>query len=326
MTCRRWQRAGGKHANNWEDSGIMHQRLYKVLVVCALFLAAPLAGAQEKKATADKPSTVVARVNGYEITAKEVELAGEDVAAQLKDVPPKMRYPLLVQYLIERHLLAQQALKEGLANSEEYKRRLRFYQYKALRDAYFFKKIKPRVTPEKVKEVYERETKKVKPVVRVRARHILVSTKEEAEKILKELKKGAKFEDLARKYSKDGSKEFGGDLGYFTYDEMVPEFSKVAFSLKVGEVSKPVKTEYGWHIIKVEDRKKIGPRPLKEVAPGIEALLLRQEVQKEVAALGKKGKIELLDPELKKLQEETQKKLEELKKKAEAAKKAKGKK
>ena len=305
----------------------MIQRSKPFLASCMLLAALPLAAmAQTKQQTADKPSTVVARVNGYEITAKEVELAGEDVAAQLKDVPPKMRYPLLVQYLIERHLLAQKALKEGLANSEEYKRRLRFYQYKALRDAYFHTKIKPRVTPEKVKEVYERETKKVKPVVRVRARHILVSTREEAEKILKELKKGAKFEDLARKYSKDGSKEFGGDLGYFTYDEMVPEFSKVAFSLKVGEVSKPVKTEYGWHIIKVEDRKKIGPRPLAEVAPGIEALLLRQEVEKEVAALSKAGKIELLDPELKKLQEEGKKRLEELKKKAAAAKKAKGKK
>ena len=303
----------------------MYQRLYRFFVVGALLLgtsSAELAEAQEQKVAADKPSTVVARVNGYEITAREVELAGEEVAAQLRDVPPKMRYPLLVQYLIERHLLAQKALKEGLANSEEYKRRLRYYQYKALRDAYFVKKIKPRVTKDKIREVYERETKKVKPIERVRARHILVSTREEAEKILAELKKGAKFEDLARKYSKDGSKEFGGDLGYFTFDEMVPEFSKVAFSLKKGEVSKPVKTEYGWHIIKVEDRKKIGPRPLEEVAPGIEALLLRQEVQKEVAALSKAGKIELLDPELKKLQEQTKKRLEEMKKRAEAAKKA----
>ena len=292
-----------------------------------MLVALPIAGwAQAKQQANDKPSTVVARVNGYEITAREVALAGEDVAPQLKDVPPKMRYPLLVQYLIERHLLAQKALKEGLANSEEYKRRLRFYQYKALRDAYFTTKIKPRVTRDKVKEIYERETKKVKPVERIRARHILVSTREEAEKILKELKAGAKFEDLARKYSKDGSKEFGGDLGYFTFDEMVPAFSKAAFALKVGEVSKPVKTEYGWHIIKLEDRKKIGPRPLAEVAPGIEALLLRQEVEKEVAALSKAGKIELLDPELKKIQEENRKRLEELKKKAAAAKKAKAKK
>ena len=284
----------------------------------ALVMLPLLAQAQQK--AQQKPSTVVARVNGYEITAREVDLAAQDVAAQLKDVPPKMRYPLIVQYLIERHLLAQKALKEGIANDEEYKRRLRFYQYKALRDAYFAKKIKPRVTADKVKAVYEKETKKIKPIERVRARHILVSTKEEAEKVLKELKAGAKFEDLARKYSKDGSKEFGGDLGYFTKDEMVPAFSKAAFALKKGEISKPVKTEYGWHIIKLEDRKKIGPRPLAEVAPGIEALLLRQEVQKEVAELGKAGKIELLDPELKKLQEENRKRIEELKKKAAQAK------
>ena len=290
-----------------------------------LALGTPLFAQTPKKVETKEPSTVVARVNGYEITAREVALAAEDVAAQLKGVPPQMRYPLIVQYLIERHLLAQKALKEGLANDEEYKRRLRFYQYKALRDAYFARKIKPRVTPEKVKAVYEQETKKVKPVERVRARHILVSTKEEAEKVLKELKAGAKFEDLARKYSKDGSKEFGGDLGYFTRDEMVPEFSKAVFALKKGEVSKPVKTEYGWHIIKLEDRKEIGPRPLEEVAPGIEILLLRQEVQKEVAELGKAGKVEILDPDLKKLQEENRKRLEELKKKAAEAGKAGGK-
>ncbi len=291
-----------------------------VFVAGMALVMLPLVAQAQQKVVSQKPSTVVARVNGYEITAREVELAAQDVAAQLKDVPPKMRYPLIVQYLIERHLLAQKALKEGLANDEEYKRRLRFYQYKALRDAYFFKKIKPRVTPDKVKAVYEKETKKLKPVERVRARHILVSTKEEAEKVLNELKAGKKFEDLARKYSKDGSKEFGGDLGYFTKDEMVPAFSRAVFALKVGEISRPVKTEYGWHIIKLEDRKKIGPRPLAEVAPGIEALLLRQEVQKEVGELSKAGKIELLDPELKKLQEQNRKRLEELKKKAAQAK------
>jgi len=292
------------------------QTLKVILWSTALILSASALPAQQAKVVKDKGSTVVARVNGYEITAKEVEMAAEDVAAQLANVPPKMRYPLIVQYLIERHLLAQKALKEGLADSEEYKRRVRFYQFKALRDAYFHQKIKPRITREKVRKIYEEETRKIKPVERVRARHILVSTREEAEKVLRELEGGAKFADLARKYSKDGSKEFGGDLGYFTFEEMVPEFSKAVFALKVGEVSRPVKTEYGWHIIKLEDRKKVGPRPFEQVAPSIEALLLRQEVQKEVAGLGKAGKIELVDPELKKLQEENRKRAEEAAKKA----------
>ncbi len=298
-------------------STVRHRLAGAAVLALALVIGGGTLAAQDKPRRDDgKPSTVVARVNGYEITAREVEMAAEDVAPQLSNVPPAMRYPLIVQYLIERHLLAQKALKEKLADTEEYKRRVRFYQFKALRDAYFQTRIKPRVGADRVRAIYEEETKKIKPVERVRARHILVSTKEEAEKVLKELAAGAKFEELARKYSKDGSKEFGGDLGYFTFEEMVPEFSKAVFALKVGETSRPVKTEYGWHVIKLEDRKKVGPRPLEEVAPSIEALLLRQEVQKEVAELGKAGKIELVDPELRKLQEQNRKRAEDAARKA----------
>ncbi len=283
----------------------------------ALCIFAFAGAAQAQQAgKAPQKDTVVLRVNGHNITRSEVALAADDIAVQLRTVPPKLRYPLIVQYLMERHLLAQQAIKDGMTNSPEYKRRVRFYQYKALRDAYFHDKIAPKVTDEEILKVYKKETAKIKPVERVRARHILVSTKAEAEKVLKELKAGAKFEDLAKKYSKDGSKEFGGDLGYFTYEEMVPEFSKAVFALKKGEVSKPVKTDYGWHIIKLEDRKKVGARPLAEIKPSIRALLLRQAVQKELAKISKTAKIEILDPELKKLDEENKKRLKGLREKA----------
>ena len=286
-----------------------------VSIAAAAVFAAGAAQAQQAPAKAKK-DTVILRVNGHNITASEVALAADDISVQLRDVPPKLRYPLIVQYLMERHLLAQQAIKEGMTNSPEYKRRVRFYQYKALRDAYFHDKLAPTVTDAEMRKVYEKEAGKVKPVERVRAKHILVSTKEEAEKVLKELKAGAKFEDLAKKYSKDGSKEFGGDLGYFTYEEMVPEFSKAVFALKKGEVSKPVKTDYGWHVIKLVDRKKVGARPFEEVKAGIRALLLRQAVQKKIAELQKKAKIEILDPQLKKLKEESIKLRQKMKQKA----------
>ncbi len=286
-----------------------------VSIAAAAVFAAGAAQAQQAPAKAKK-DTVILRVNGHNITTSEVALAADDISVQLRDVPPKLRYPLIVQYLMERHLLAQQAIKEGMTNSPEYKRRVRFYQYKALRDAYFHDKLAPTVTDAEMRKVYEKEAGKVKPVERVRAKHILVSTKEEAEKVLKELKAGAKFEDLAKKYSKDGSKEFGGDLGYFTYEEMVPEFSKAVFALKKGEVSKPVKTDYGWHVIKLVDRKKVGARPFEEVKAGIRALLLRQAVQKKIAELQKKAKIEILDPQLKKLKEESIKLRQKMKQKA----------
>ncbi|MGE0210401.1 MAG: peptidylprolyl isomerase [Parvibaculaceae bacterium] len=267
------------------------------------------AGAEENK--------VLARVNGHEITTKEVELAADDVLPQLKDLPPRLRFPFLVEYLVERHLLAQLAVKEGMTDNEEYKRRLAFYQAKALRDAYFAAKLKPMVTEDRVKATYDEQAAKVPPEERARAQHILVATEKEAQDIKARLEKGEKFEELAKQYSLDGSKDYGGDLGYFTAGEMVPEFSKAVFALKEGEVSQPVKTEFGWHIIKLEDRRAGGPQPYDQVKEPIRMVLLRKAVQDKLLELRKEAKIEVLDPDLKKLQEETEKKRDEIDKKIE---------
>jgi peptidyl-prolyl cis-trans isomerase C len=258
---------------------------------------------------------VIAKVNGHEITTTEVEIAAEDIVLQLTDLPPKLRFPFIVEYLVERHLLAQAAVKEGVAESEEYKDRLAFYQAKSLRDAYFYKNIRPTISDEDVKTAYEKEASKIKVAERVRARHILVATEKEAKDVIARLEKGEKFEDLAKNLSRDGSKEYGGDLGYFSAEEMVPEFSKAAFALKVGGLSKPIKTNYGWHVIKLEDRKKGGAQPFDQVRGSIRAILTRKKVQEKVLELRKLAKIEILDPDLKKLQELNAQRLEELRKK-----------
>jgi peptidyl-prolyl cis-trans isomerase C len=258
---------------------------------------------------------VVVVINGHEIKTSEVEIAAEDIALQLGDLPAKLRYPFLIEYLVERHLLAQAAVKQGIADTEEYKQRLAFYQAKALRDAYFNSAIKPSVTEEEVKAAYDKEASKVKVSERVRARHILVQTEKEARDILARLNKGEKFEDIAKQVSLDGSKDYGGDLGYFSAEEMVPEFSKAAFTLKIGETSEPVKTDYGWHVIKVEDRKQGGAQPFDQVKAGIKAVLMRKKVQDIVTELRKEAKIEIVDPDLKKLQQMGEKRIEELKKK-----------
>lgn len=293
----------------------MDFRKLKALRVLALAGAVALpALAGSAAAEEDK---VLARVNGHDITTKEVELAADDVMTQLKDLPPRLRFPFLVEYLVERHLLAQLAVKEGMTDNEEYKRRLAFYQAKALRDAYFAAKLKPMVTEEEVKKTYDAQAAKVPPEERARAQHILVATEKEAQDIKARLDKGEKFEDLAKKYSLDGSKDYGGDLGYFTAGEMVPEFSTAAFALKVGEVSQPVKTEFGWHIIKLEDRRPGGPQPYEQVKEPIRMVLLRKAVQDKLVELRKEAKIEIIDPDLKKLQEETEKKRDEIDKKIE---------
>jgi peptidyl-prolyl cis-trans isomerase C len=254
-----------------------------------------------------KEDKVVAVVNGHEIKVSEVEMAAEDILGQLPDVPPKLRYPYIVEYLVERHLLAQAAVKEGIADSDEYNRRLALYQAKALRDAYFAQTIVPTVTEDEMKKAYDTESAKVAQTERVRARHILVASEQEAKQIRARLEKGEKFEDLAKQYSLDGSKEYGGDLGYFSAPEMVPEFSKAAFALKPGEISQPVKTDFGWHIIKLEDRKMGGAQPYDQVKTAIRNILLRKKTQEKIISLRRQSKIELKDPDLQKFADEAQK-------------------
>jgi peptidyl-prolyl cis-trans isomerase C len=247
---------------------------------------------------------VVATVNGYEIKTSEVRMAFDDVIGQLPNMPPKLRFPFVVEFLIERHLLAQVAAKDGVGDSEDYKRRLAAYQAKALRDSYLAQKISPAVTDEEIKAAYDKESAKVKQTERVRARHILVATEKEANDIEAKLQKGEKFEDLAKQYSLDGSKDYGGDLGYFTAPEMVKEFSDAAFKLKVGEISPPVKSDYGWHIIRMDDRKMGAAQPFDQVKQAIRNVLVRDKVQALLASLQGTAKVEIIDPDLKKAQAE----------------------
>ncbi len=305
----------------------LHKLLLNTTMAVGLVLTGSAAGFQYANAqttapkTASKPvNKVLAIVNGHKITTKEVKLAADDILPHLSDVPAKLRYSFIIEYLIERHLLAQQAIREGMGDNAEYKTRLIFYQSKALRDAYFTDKIKAKITEAKVRAIYDKQAKTITGAERFRARHILVGTEKEAKEVAKQLKAGANFETLAKQISLDGSKDFGGDLGYFTAEEMVKEFSAAAKSLKPGETSGPVKTEFGWHIIRMIDRKAGGPRPFDEVKTPIKLVLLRQAVQDKVNELRKTAKIEMVDPDLKRLLSLTKKKAAEIKKAQDKAK------
>ena len=287
----------------------IHTKLKIALLAGALGLAmagTAFAQADNTAAPLTGQDTTVATVNGYEIKTSEVRMAFDDVIGQLPNMPAKLRFPFVVEFLIERHLIAQVAAKEGTADTDDYKRRLAAYQAKALRDSYLAQKISPSITDDEIKAAYDKETAKVTQTERVRARHILVATEKEATDIEAKLQGGAKFEDLAKQYSLDGSKDYGGDLGYFTAPEMVAEFSKATFALKLGEVSKPVKTEYGWHVIRLDDRKMGAAQPFDQVKSAIRNVLVRNKVQEILAGLQGTAKVEILDPDLKKAQEEAQ--------------------
>jgi peptidyl-prolyl cis-trans isomerase C len=296
-------------------SRLLRNSAMGLAILGASLVAATPSQAQEESAT-EQPlegaNEVVAKVNGYEIRVSEVRMAFDDVIGQLPNLPKKLRYPFVVEFLVERHLLAQLANKEGIADSEDYKRRLAAYQAKALRDSYLAQVISPKVKEEDIRAVYEAESKKVSETERVRARHILVASEKEATSILDRIKKGEKFEDLAKQYSLDGSKDYGGDLGYFTAPEMVPAFSKAAFALKKDEVSAPVKTDFGWHIIRLEDRKQGVAQPYDQVKGAIRNVLVRGKVNETLASLRNVAKVEILDEDLKKLAEEAKKQRDQL--------------
>lgn len=262
-------------------------------------------------AFAQEKDPVVLTVNGQEIRASEISFAKDEILPHLGGLPPKARYPFIVDYLVERHLLAQAAVRDKLNKSDAYRKRLRYYQVKALREAYFAEALRPKVTEEMVRATYDKEKSTSKVRKRARAQHILVKTQKEADELYEKIKNGADFAQLARDHSTDEVAAKGGDLGYFFAEEMVPEFSKVVFDLKKNEVGGPVKTKFGWHIVKLVNMQSIGPRKFEDVREGIQAILLRELVQGEVSKYKKQSNIKYIDPDLIKLRADVQKRVKE---------------
>ena len=284
-----------------------------ITLLAALVGGGALAGFASAQTTSDNGNVAVI-INGHKITAAEVSLAIDDILPQIGEVPPNLRYAFVVEYLVERHLLAQEAVRLKLVDSKAYIKRMRFYQAKALRDALFAEKIAPLVTDELIESEYKKLASQVDPVPRAHARHIIVATETEAEKISNQLATGTSFEELAKRHNIDGSNAYGGDLGKFTRNEMVPVFSNAVFALKKGQISAPVKTDHGWHIIKLEDMQDVGPQPLERVKGPIKLSLQRKAVQDQVRKLRETGTIEVMDPDLVKLQtqvREQRRKIEE---------------
>lgn len=199
---------------------------------------------------------VLAKVNGEAITDKDIEIALPDVLAEYPNLDAKQQREITLDFLIEMKAAAQKAKAEKLENGDEFKRRLSYVRERVLMQELLAKVAKEGVSDAKVKAFYDEQVKAIKPVEEVRARHVLVEGEEDAKKIITRVKGGEDFGKIAKEVSKDpGSGAEGGDLGYFTKERMVPEFAEAAFAAKVGDVVGPVKSQFGWHVIKVEDRR-----------------------------------------------------------------------
>jgi peptidyl-prolyl cis-trans isomerase C len=239
---------------------------------------------------------VVARINGVDIREGDIKMAEEDIGAQLAQVPPETRRDYLVTYVGDMILLTQAAEAQKLADSDEFKQQLEFTRKKLLMARLLDAQAKAAATEANMRKVYEDATKQMKPEEEVHARHILVETEEEAKAIREELQKGADFAELAKSKSKDpGAAAEGGDLGFFSKDQMVPEFAEAAFKLEKGQLSEPVKSAFGWHIIRVEDKR---TRPLpdfEQVKPQLEQFVARKAQSEYLAKLREGAKLERLD-------------------------------
>jgi len=256
-----------------------------------LFAAAAPAHAQ---AAADA-NPVVAKVDGTEIRESDVKLAEDELGASLQQMDPASRRESVIAFLIDLKIVAKAAAAAKVSDSPAFKQRLEFARDRLLMDALLTAEGKAATTDAAMKQVYEEASKQMSAEQEVHARHILVETEDEAKAVLAELKKGADFAELAKKKSKDPGASDGGDLGFFTKDQMVPEFSAAAFKLEPGQLSEPVKSQFGWHIIKVEVKRNRKAPDFDQVKGQLETYVTRKAQSEYVAKLRDSAKIERLD-------------------------------
>jgi len=261
--------------------------------------AAPAATAAAPTTPAPKPTDVVAKVGDETITEGDLGYAAEDLGQQLQNVPPQDQKAFLTTVLIDMKIMAKAARAAKLDGTDDYKARLAYLEDRALRRAYFEQQIATAVTPDAIKAAYDTYVKGFQPQDEVHAAHILVKTEDEAKAVEADLAKGTKFEDEAKAKSTDtGSAANGGDLGFFGHGQMVKEFEDAAFKLKAGEVSQPIQTQYGWHIIKLIETRKTQPAPFDQVASQLQQQVLFKKFDDTVATLKKDTPVSIPDANL----------------------------
>src|SRR6202142_4437737 len=204
---------------------------------------------------AEDANPVLAKVNGAEIRQSDMALAEEELGPSLAQMDPATKQENVLSFLIDMKIVAKAAEAKKIEDRDDFKARLAFARNRLLMDNLLATEGKAATTDEAMKKVYDEAAKQISGEQEVHARHILVETEDEAKAIEAELKKGADFAELAKSKSKDPGAADGGDLGFFTKDKMGPEFSAVAFALEPGKISDPVKSQFGWHVIKVEEKR-----------------------------------------------------------------------
>jgi peptidyl-prolyl cis-trans isomerase C len=250
---------------------------------------------------------VMLKVNGEEIKRSAVDAIWSAIfpagsAPSLDTAEEKVKQNVL-RGVVGEYLLAKKAVESNIEQKPEVQNRLAMMKKKIIVESFLKEKAASQVTPAALKAEYDRQADAMKNEVEVRASHILVKDKETADKLLKQISGGTAFEEVAKANSSDkASAVAGGDLGYFTKDKMVKAFADAAFAMEVGKVSEPVKSDFGWHIIKVTDSRKVAMKPFIEERPVIEQKLRAVALSKYIDDLVNSSNVEYLDKDGKKLE------------------------
>jgi len=287
-------------------------RLVRTLTLAALLATMPAASGFAQDAAPDAaapdaaaeaapvtPETVVATVGGHDITEADLSFAAEDMAQDLAQMPPDQRRPFLLRVLIDMKVMSTAARAADMDKTELFAKRLAYLEERALRRAYFAEAIAGSVTEQSVREAYDAFTADFQPQEEIRASHILVETEDEAKAIKAELDGGADFAALAQEKSIDPGAANGGDLGFFGKGMMVPPFEAAAFALaEPGDVSEPVQSQFGWHIIKLAEKRQSQPPAFEQVAGQLQQQALMRAFSDKVDTLMDGVEVDIVDPTL----------------------------
>ncbi len=239
---------------------------------------------------------IIAKVGDLEITARDLANADRDIGRQFDRLPEEQRQPALLDALIDIMVIAARAEAEGLDKDGDFVARMLLLRKRALHNIYISKTVSGKISDEDIKNLYDKETAKVEEI---NARHILVKTEQEARDIIKLLDEGGDFAALAKEKSTGPSGKNGGDLGFFGKGQMVPAFENAVFALEEGKhTEEPVKTQFGFHVIKLEKRRIATPPEFEKVKNQYRQIILRERYGALVEGTRAKMKIEVLDESL----------------------------
>ncbi len=242
--------------------------------------------------------TVVATVDDQPITEADLAFFAEDLGQSLASIPPGQQRMVLLDLLIERKVMVAAARQADLDKTEGYTLRKAYLEDRALGRAYLQQVVAASISDADLEAAYQAAIADFTPEEQIHARHILVASEEDAMAVIAEIEGGAAFEDVAKEKSTGPTGPNGGDLGFFTRGQMVPAFEEAAFALEVGEISAPVESEFGWHVIKLEERGETSPPPFEQLASQIRQQVFQERYRTAVDALRAQAAIEYLDPTL----------------------------